>query len=186
MGFLHPRGAWHLDKYIDDVMRAFPRGSTFHRGKPGPLDAANDLQLWGSGRSFSLPQSSVYELMILLLSLKYCIGILESKVNFVKLYERLKSKATKINNRVYGLIYLYLLNCKILWQALVKHIQPGGRVTLCPPKPYVFHHFASICPNTYWTNQLKIIQFRDGTEHRALAEKHSKAAGCRQHCTFRH
>lgn len=34
--------------------------------------------------------------MTLLLSLKYCIGVLENEVNFVELYERLKDKVSKI------------------------------------------------------------------------------------------
>lgn len=103
--FLFPRGAWYLEKYTDDAMRTFPRGSTFYEGKQ-----ASGCCRWFSAAwrwlSFSLPQVSVYELLILLLSLKYCIGTPESKVNFVKLYKKLK-----FNNRFSGLNYHYLLNC---------------------------------------------------------------------------
>lgn len=43
MGFLYFRGVWYLDKYIDDVMRVFFRGSIFYRGKFGFLDVVNDF-----------------------------------------------------------------------------------------------------------------------------------------------
>lgn len=124
--FLYPRGAWYLEKYTDDVMRTFPRGSTFYWGKHRPLDAANGFQLCGSGLSFSLPQFSIYELRILLLSLKYFIEILESKVNFVKLYKKLKYTVTKIQQQI---LWVKLsLSSKLLrhlWQSLVKYTQPS-------------------------------------------------------------
>lgn len=94
--FLHPKGAWYLEKYIDDVMEPFPEEAPSTEGNMGLWTQPVIFQLYGSGLSFSLPPFSAYELMILLLSLKYYIGILESEVNFVKLYERLKNKVAKI------------------------------------------------------------------------------------------
>lgn len=71
------QGACYLEKHIDDVMGTFSRGSTFCK-KRGPLATTSDFQcvLWPVLLITSV--FSTYELMILLLSLKYYIGVLEN------------------------------------------------------------------------------------------------------------
>lgn len=46
----------------------------------------------------------------------------------------------------------------------------------------MFHQFASICSDTYWTEHLKIVQSRGGTKSREVTGRLSKAAGCGQYC----
>lgn len=102
------------------------------------------------------------------------------------IWEVMETKELKDNNRFCGLIYLSPLNHE---DACGNHpsgvSQPAGLFISVLYKPCVFHRFASVCPNTYWTEQRKITRCRDGTKHKGLMGKLSRAAGCGQNCAPR-